>query len=81
MPSKAQLTDMRGVYLVAVEMSKLGFIASPTSRSAIGADVLVTDQKCKKAFSVQVKAFRVSRGFARAAARSPGQPRRGAAAV
>lgn len=46
---------MRGVYLVAAELSKLGFIASPTSRSAIGADVLVTDQKCKKAFSVQVK--------------------------
>src|SRR3990167_2416096 len=58
-----QLTGMRGVYLVAAELSKLGFIASPTSRSAIGADVLVTDQKCKKAFSVQVKTNARSFGF------------------
>lgn len=50
-----QLTGMRGVYQVAAELSRLGFIVSPTSRSAIGADLLVTDQKCKKAFSVQVK--------------------------
>ena len=50
-----QLTGMRGVYLVAAELSRIGFIASPTSRSAIGADILVTDQKCTKTFSVQVK--------------------------
>jgi len=50
-----QLTGMRGVYQVAAELSRLGFIVSPTSRSAIGADLLVTDQQCKKAFSVQVK--------------------------
>ena len=49
------MTGMRGVYLVAAEFSRLGFIASPTSRSAFGADVLVTDQLCKRAFSVQVK--------------------------
>jgi len=55
MASKNQLTGMRGVYLVAAELSKLGFIASPTSRSAIGADILVTDQACQKAYSVQVK--------------------------
>jgi len=46
---------MRGVYLVAAELSKFGLIVSPTSRSAIGADLLVTDQKCQKAWSVQVK--------------------------
>jgi hypothetical protein len=46
---------MRGVYLVASELARLGFIVSPTSRSAIGADLLVTNQSCKKAFSVQVK--------------------------
>ncbi len=46
---------MRGVYLVAAELSRLGFIASPTSRSAIGADILVTDQSCQRSFSVQVK--------------------------
>ena len=55
MTSKAQMTGMRGVYLVAAELSRLGFIVSPTSRSAIGADLLVTDQKCKRAYSVQVK--------------------------
>ena len=49
------VTGMRGVYLVASELSRLGFIASPTSRSAIGADILVTDQKCKRTYSVQVK--------------------------
>jgi hypothetical protein len=55
MASKGQLTGMRGVYLVASELSRLGFIASPTSRSASGADILVTDQICKSAYSVQVK--------------------------
>jgi hypothetical protein len=46
---------MRGVYLVAAELSRLGFIASPTSRSAMAADILVTDQACRRAYSVQVK--------------------------
>jgi hypothetical protein len=55
MPSEKQLTGMRGVYLVAAELSGHGLIASPTSRSAQGADILCTDAECKKAFSVQVK--------------------------
>ncbi len=63
MASKGQMTGMRGVYLVAAEMSKLGFIVSPTSRSAAGADLLVTDQNCKKAFSVQVKADATASNF------------------
>jgi len=46
---------MRGVFLVAAQLSKLGFIVSPTSRSAAGADLLVTDQHCSRAFTVQVK--------------------------
>lgn len=50
-----QITGMRGVYLVAAELSRLGFIVSPTSRGALGADLLVTDQGCQNAFSVQVK--------------------------
>jgi hypothetical protein len=54
MPSDNQLTGMRGVYLVAAELSGHGFIASPTSRSARGADILCTDADCKRAFSVQV---------------------------
>jgi hypothetical protein len=40
---------------VAAELSRLGFIVSPTSRSAYGADLLVTDHNCSNAFSVQVK--------------------------
>jgi hypothetical protein len=55
MPSNKQVTGMRGVYLVAAELSKHGFIASPTSRSARAADILATDAECKRAFSVQVK--------------------------
>lgn len=55
MAYKTQMTGMRGVYLVAAELSRLGFIVSPTSRSAAGADILVTDQKCKRTYSVQVK--------------------------
>ena len=55
MPSNKQITGMRGVYLVAAELSKHGFIASPTSRSARGADILATDAECKRAFSIQVK--------------------------
>lgn len=53
--SKAQLTGMRGVYLVAAELARQGFIAAPTSRSAKGCDLLVTSQDGTKAFSVQVK--------------------------
>ena len=55
MTSKAQLSGMRGVYLVAAELTRLGFIVSPTSRSAQGADLLVTDPHCRRALSVQVK--------------------------
>ncbi len=53
-----QATGMLGVYLVAAELSRRGFIVSPTSRSARGADLLVTDQSCNKAWSVQVKSNR-----------------------
>ncbi len=55
MASKQQLTGMRGVYLAASELSKLGFIVSPTSRNAAGTDLLVTDQNCQKTYSIQVK--------------------------
>lgn len=55
MASKQQQTGMRGVYLVAAELAARGFIVSPTSRSALGADLLVTDPDCRRAFSVQVK--------------------------
>jgi len=49
------MTGMLGLYLTAVELVKLGLIVSPTSRSAMGADLLVTNRFCTKAWSVQVK--------------------------
>ena len=49
------MTGMQGVYLTAAEITGNGLIVSPTSRSSYGADLLVTDQECKKAWSVQVK--------------------------
>ncbi len=55
MVSKGQITGMRGVYLVAAELSRRGFIASPTSGGAAGADILVTNHDCSATFSVQVK--------------------------
>ena len=44
MATKGQMTGMLGVYLTAVELVKRGFIVSPTSRSAMGADLLVTSR-------------------------------------
>ena len=60
---KSQITGMLGVYLTAAELTNKGFIVSPTSRSAVGADLLVTDQRCQRAFSVQVKTQRQSANF------------------
>ncbi len=56
MASKQQQSGMHGVYLVAAELVAHGFIVSVTSRSAAGADLLVTDDACARAWSVQVKA-------------------------
>jgi len=55
MANSRQIAGMRGVFMVAAELSRLGFIVSLTSRSSQGADLLVTDQLCNRAFSVQVK--------------------------
>lgn len=55
MSSHGYITGMQGVFLVAAELSARGFIASLTSRSAFGADLLVMDQECQKTWSVQVK--------------------------
>lgn len=63
MASKHQLTGMTGVYLVAAELSRRGFIASPTSRNAYGADLLVTDSLCQRSYAVQVKTNARSFGF------------------
>jgi len=53
-----QLTGATGVYLVAAELSRRGFITSVTSRSDPDADILVTDQRCQRAYSVEVKTNR-----------------------
>lgn len=58
MEKKAIITGMTGVYLTAAELSKRGFIVSPTSRGAEGADLLVTDPECKNVYTVQVKTDR-----------------------
>jgi hypothetical protein len=57
------MTGMQGVYLVAAELTKRGLMVSPTSRSAFGADLLVADQNCKRAWSVQVKTNAGRPGF------------------
>ena len=61
--SKHQQTGMHGVYLVAAELAARGLVVSPTSRSAAGADLLVTDESCANAFSVQVKTNSKPAGF------------------
>jgi hypothetical protein len=63
MATKQQLTGMTGLYLVAAELSRRGFIASATSRSAQGADLLITDRECCAAFSIPVKTNASSFGF------------------
>jgi hypothetical protein len=50
-----QIRGMQGVYLVAAELSRRGFVVATTSRSAKGADLLVTDEDCQSPFTVQVK--------------------------
>jgi hypothetical protein len=52
-----QIQGMRGVYLAAAELAHQGFIVAPTSRSARGADLLVTSDDCTRAFTVEVKAI------------------------
>ncbi len=63
MASRAQFTGMVGVYLVAAELSRRGFIASPTSRSAHGADLLVAGPRGNKTFAVEVKTNARTFGF------------------
>ena len=58
MPASKQVSGTRAVYAVAAELSRLGLIASVTARNAKGADILVTDEACQRAFSVQVKSDR-----------------------
>ena len=52
---KTQQIGMLGVHLVAAEFIRRGFIVAPTSREAFGADLIVTDAQCGKAWTIQVK--------------------------
>src|ERR1700674_3824666 len=56
--SAGQITGMRGVYLVAAELAKRSFIATPTSRSTRGADLFVSNRNFKRTFAVEVKTKR-----------------------
>ena len=61
--SNSQTMGMRGVYAVAAELSRNNFVASITSRSAAGVDILVTNNNRKKSFSVEVKTGKPRRSW------------------
>lgn len=46
---------MAGVFCVAAELAKRGFIVAPTSRSARGPDLLATSPETGKNYAIQVK--------------------------
>jgi hypothetical protein len=46
---------IRGVYLVAAELSRLGFAVAPTARNAAGADLLIFEAESAQARSIDVK--------------------------
>jgi hypothetical protein len=50
-----QQSGMEGVFLVCAELTRRGYIASPTARNSKGADILVTSADCSRSFAVQVK--------------------------
>lgn len=50
-----QQSGMYGVFLVCAELAKRGWIVSPTSRNAYGADILASDRECTQAIAIQVK--------------------------
>jgi len=54
------LTGMCGVYLAAAELSRRGFVVTPTARNAKAADLLVANPACTRAYTVQVKTNAVS---------------------
>lgn len=51
---------MHDDYLVAAKRSESGLIASPTSRSALGGDILAIDIRGESAVSVHVKTNRAN---------------------
>ena len=55
MATSRQRGGIRGVYLVAAELSRLGYSVAPTARNAAGADLLVFDPDTVRAASIEVK--------------------------
>ena len=45
----------RGMFLVAAELCRHGFNVTPTSRNMAGADLLITDDRCRNTWTIQVK--------------------------
>ena len=72
MANKGQFTGMTGTYLVAAQLSARQLVSSPTSRSAAGADILVTDASCINTYSVQVKTNSKSAPFWILSRKEPG---------
>jgi len=63
MASKGQLTGMAGVYYAAAELSKMGFIVTPTARNAQGIDLLIANHNGPRVYSAQVKTNAKTFGF------------------
>jgi hypothetical protein len=55
MATKGQLTGMTGVYLVAAQLSRRGFVVSPTSRSVHGVDLLASSPNGSRTLAIEVK--------------------------
>jgi hypothetical protein len=45
----------RGMFLAAAELCRHGFNVTPTSRNMAGADLLITDNRCRNTWTIQVK--------------------------
>ncbi len=51
----AQISGMAGVYYVAYELSRRGYIALPTNRNVAGFDIIASNQKGLRHTTLQVK--------------------------
>jgi hypothetical protein len=45
----------RGMFLAAAELCRHDFNVTPTSRNMAGADLLITDGRCRNTWTIQVK--------------------------
>jgi hypothetical protein len=45
----------RAMFLTAAELCRHGFNVTPTSRNMAGADLLITDDRCRNTWTIQVK--------------------------